>query len=109
MAATKDDIQSLYERAKEMNLDITQLVVSPKMESAVNKIIKEQNLSLKVLVSPQIRVWNIEEYKAQPFKYDGKGNPVPISEIWSDIPRKDRREIERLVKKGKNPDIMNYV
>lgn len=51
----------------------------------------------------------IEEYKAQPFKYDGNCNPIPISEIWPDIPRKDRREIERLVKKGKNPDIMNYV
>lgn len=51
----------------------------------------------------------IEEYKAQPFKYDGNCNPVPISEIWSDIPRKDRREIERLVKKGKNPDITKYI
>lgn len=25
----------------------------------------------------------IEEYKAQPFKYDGNGNPVPISETAS--------------------------
>lgn len=102
MAATKDDIQSLYERAKEMNLDITQLVVSPKMESAVNKIIEEQNLSLKVLVSPQIRVWNIEEYKKQPFK------DATIGDYWHTFDRKTRREIERLVKKGKNPDIMKY-
>jgi hypothetical protein len=51
----------------------------------------------------------IEEYKAQPFKYDGDGNPVPISEIWADLSRRDRREIERLVKRGKNPDIMKYI
>lgn len=51
----------------------------------------------------------IEEYKAQPFKYDGNGNPVAISEIWSWLTRKQRREIERLVKKGKNPDIMKYI
>jgi hypothetical protein len=51
----------------------------------------------------------IEEYKAQPFKYDGDCNPVPISEIWSDLSRRDRREIERHVKKGKNPDITNYI
>lgn len=51
----------------------------------------------------------IEEYKAQPFKYDGECNPVPISEIWADIPRKDRREIEHLVKKGKNPNFLDYI
>lgn len=51
----------------------------------------------------------IEEYKAQPFKYDGECKPVPINEIWPDLPRHDRREIERLVKKGKNPDIMKYI
>lgn len=50
----------------------------------------------------------ISEYKAQPFKYDGDCKPVPISAIWPDLSRRDRREIERLVKKGKNPDIMNY-
>ena len=37
------------------------------------------------------KVWmTIEEYKAQPFKYDGNCNPVPISEIWPDIPRGNR-------------------
>ena len=51
----------------------------------------------------------IEEYKAQVFKYDGNGTPVPISEIWSWLTRKQRREITTLVYKGKNPDIMNSV
>lgn len=51
----------------------------------------------------------IEEYKAQPFKYDGECKPVPISEIWPDLPRRDRRKIERLVKNGKNPDIMRFI
>lgn len=54
-------------------------------------------------------VMTIEEYKAQPFKYDGECKPVPISEIWPDLLRRDRRKIERLVKKGKNPDILNYL
>ena len=51
----------------------------------------------------------IEEYKAQPFKYDGNGNPVPISEIWIWLTRKQRREITNLVHKGKNTDIMKYL
>ena len=51
----------------------------------------------------------LEEYKSQPFKYDGNCQPVPISEIWMDLSRKERREIERMVKKGKNPDITNYL
>ena len=51
----------------------------------------------------------IEEYKAQPFKYDGNGNPVPISEIWIWLTRKQRRDITTLVHKGKNPDIMKYL
>lgn len=57
----------------------------------------------------KVRKMTIEEYKTQPFKYDGEGRPVPISEIWSDLSRRDRREMERLVKKGKNPDIMKYL
>lgn len=51
----------------------------------------------------------LKEYKAQPFKYDGFGNPVPISEIWGWLTRKERREITTLVKKGKNPDITKYI
>lgn len=51
----------------------------------------------------------IEEYKAQPFKYDGNCNPVPISEIWGWLTRKERREITTLVHKGKNPDITKYI
>ena len=50
----------------------------------------------------------IEEYKSQIFKYDGKG-PVTIGDCWYDFDRRTRREIERLVKKGNNPDIMNYI
>ena len=50
----------------------------------------------------------IEEYKNQIFKYDGQSKPVRISEIWHNIPRLNRRKIEQLVKKGKNPDITIY-
>ena len=45
----------------------------------------------------------IEEYKAQPFK------DATIGEWWRTFDRRMRREIERLVKKGKNPDIMRFI
>ena len=51
----------------------------------------------------------LKEYKEQPFKYDGDCKPVAIAEVWDTLDRKTRREIERLVKKGKNPDILNYL
>lgn len=50
----------------------------------------------------------IEEYKAQIFKYGGDG-PIIIGDEWPYLPRATRREIERLVKKGKNPDIMKFI
>lgn len=45
----------------------------------------------------------IEEYKAQPFK------DATIADYWYTFDRRTRREIERLVKKGKNPDIMEFI
>lgn len=50
----------------------------------------------------------LEEYKQQPFKYAGDGL-VLISDEWSALSRRKRREIERLVKKGKNPDFVDYL
>ena len=43
-----------------------------------------------------------EEYKAQPFK------DATIGDYWHTFDRGTRREIERLVKKGRNPNILNY-
>jgi len=51
----------------------------------------------------------LAEYLQQPFKYDGECKPVPISEIWMDLTRQERREIQRQLRKGKNPNIMNYL
>lgn len=48
-------------------------------------------------------IMTIEEYKAKPFK------DATIRDYWSTFDRMTRREIERLVKKGKNPDILDYV
>ena len=48
-------------------------------------------------------IMTIEEYKAQPFK------DATIGDYWSTFDRRTRREIERLVKKGKNPDIMKFI
>lgn len=51
----------------------------------------------------------LEEYKQQPFKTDGNGNEIPISEVWDDLSRQSRREIARMLKKGKKPDIVDYL
>ncbi len=52
---------------------------------------------------PKKRIMTIEEYKAQPFK------DATIGDYWYSFDRRTRREIERLVKKGKNPDVMKYI
>lgn len=52
---------------------------------------------------PKKRIMTIEEYKAQPFK------DSTIGDYLYSFDRRTRREIERLVKKGKNPDIMKYI
>lgn len=50
----------------------------------------------------------LEQYKEQVFKYDGEAKPITIGEIWDELPRGARRAIEREVKKGKNPDVMDF-
>lgn len=50
----------------------------------------------------------LAEYLQQPFKYDGECKPVPISSIWMDLTRQERREIQRQLKKGKTPRIQDY-
>ena len=50
-----------------------------------------------------------EEYLNLPFKYDGGCQPVYIKEIWKDLHRKSRREIERKLKKGIVPNITEYL
>lgn len=57
---------------------------------------------------PKKQIMTIEEYKAQVFKYDAKG-PVTIGDEWPYLTRATRREIERLVKKGKQPDFLEYI
>lgn len=52
---------------------------------------------------------SLEEYLARPFKYDGKGNPWPIKEIWRDLTRAQCREITQRLKKGQVPDITHYL
>ena len=49
----------------------------------------------------------LEEYKNQEFK--NAEEPMYIKDVWSQLSRRKRREIERLVKKGKNPDIEEYL
>lgn len=51
----------------------------------------------------------IEEYKEQVFKYDSNCEPVRIKEVWGSLTRRQRREIERILKKGRIPDIIHYL
>lgn len=57
----------------------------------------------------QEKKWDIEEYKKQVFKTDGEANPVTIGDVWDTVPRRKRREIQRLVAKGRNPDFAEYL
>ena len=50
-----------------------------------------------------LRKWNLEAYKAQVFK------DATIGDYWHTFDRRTRREIERLVKKGNNPNIEDYL
>lgn len=43
----------------------------------------------------------LEEYKQLPFKTDGDGKDVKIEEAWYEITRKQRRKIERELRKGR--------
>jgi hypothetical protein len=51
----------------------------------------------------------LEEFLQTPFKYDGKAQPVPVSEIWSSLTRAQRREVQRHLKKGRVPNICDYL
>ena len=61
------------------------------------------------IATPVLWKWNLETYKSQVFKYDGNAEPITIGEVWDTISRHNRRMIERQVKKGKNPDISDYL
>jgi hypothetical protein len=61
------------------------------------------------IATPTLRIWNIEAYKEQVFKFDGNAQPITIGEVWNTISRHNRRMIERQVKKGKNPKLEDYL
>ena len=93
---------------------LTELTDSEILHKMLDRIqtSKTNDISLADLCQKECNIhgtMTLEEYKAQPFKYDGECKPGPISEIWPDLSRHDRREIERLVKKGKNPKITDYI
>jgi len=54
------------------------------------------------------KIMTLEEYLQRPFKTDGNGDEVLISDLWPHLTRLKRREIERKLKKGIVPDIQNY-
>lgn len=51
----------------------------------------------------------LKQYLDRPFKYDGNGEPWLIKEIWRELTRAQRREIQQKLKKGIIPDIISYL
>lgn len=51
----------------------------------------------------------LEEYKKLPFKTDGNGEEITIGDIWSDLNREKRRQIQKELKRGKIPRIENII
>lgn len=47
----------------------------------------------------------LDEYKQQILKTAGEGEDITYGMVWKQLTRRERREIERQVKKGKNPDL----
>ena len=105
-----EDLKQVVEEAKTYR-ENTLLIPGEQKEMFESSAQKAR--AIGIYVPPLKAVWKkvmtIEEYKAQPFKYDGNSNPVPISEIWGLLTRRQRKEIATLVKKGKNPDITKYI
>ena len=110
MSTIVEDIEKIYKHAKEVGLNPAEILVPESLEETAKEIADKNGISVTIkAVHPQFRYWDIEEYKKQVFKYDGNAKPITIADIWDTIPRRSRREITRMVNKGKNPDIRDYV
>lgn len=99
----RNDLQRMFDYAKDRGLDPKEIVVGEGFAEQAIQVADELGITIPIRVAHPPKLWNINEYKAQPFK------DATIGDYWYTFDRKTRREIERLVKKGKNPDIMKYI
>lgn len=93
----------MLDRAKEYGYDPHEIVVGEGLAEQAKQAAEELGITIPIRVARPPHVATMNNYLKQPFK------DATIGDYWSTFERKTRREIERLVRKGKNPDIMKYV
>lgn len=98
----EEQLRAVLDRAKEYGYDIHEIVVGEGISGHAKQVADELGITIPVRVARPIHLAIMNEYLKQPFK------DATIGDYWYTFDRKTRREIERLVKKGKNPDIMKY-
>lgn len=99
--ALKDEINAFIDNAIKYGPQPKELVVPPCYADKIEEI--QQMIGIPVVVAKLPQVATLNDYLKQPFK------DATIADYWYTFDRSTRREIERLVKKGKNPDIMKYI
>jgi len=98
-----EQLKAMLDRAKECGYNPNEIVVGEGLANEAKKAAEELGITIPIRVARPPHVASMNNYLKQPFK------DATIGDYWYTFDRKTRREIERLVKKGKNPDIMNYV
>lgn len=99
----EEQLRAMLDRANEYGYGPHEIVVGEGIAKEAKKAAEELGITIPIRVARPIHLAVMNEYLKQPFK------DATIGDYWHTFDRKTRREIERLVKKGKNPDIMNYL
>lgn len=97
-----NDIQRIIDRAKERGYDPDELVVGEGLLEQAKQATEKLGITIPIRVARPQHLALMNDYLKQPFK------DATIGDYWHTFDRRTRREIERLVKNGKNPDIMKY-
>lgn len=100
---TAEQLKAMLDRAKEYGYDPKEIVVGEGLAKEAKQTADELGITIPIRVARPPHEASMNNYLKQPFK------DATIGDYWSTFDRKIRREIERLVKKGKNPDIMKFI
>ena len=99
----EEQLRAVLDRAKEYGYDPNEIVVGEGLAREAEKAAEELGVTIPIRVVRPPHVASMNNYLKQPFK------DATLGDYWYTFDRKTRREIERLVRKGKNPDIMKYL
>lgn len=98
-----EQLRAVLDHAIEYGYDVKEIVVGEGFAEQATQAALELGVTIPIRVARPMHVAAMNEYLKQPFK------DATIGDYWSTFDRRTRREIERLVKKGRNPDILNYI